>query len=250
MARREFEMSGAVDNDLPPSHVVEHPVSGVPILLRNPALTVIEPTRAGVVCSDAESFAAAVLALEGENKLVELRDSAEFHYKDALAGRTLRAVGFALTASPTAFILCLEKGQSFAQKALLKFVAQHPECLTPQHPQAAAVLENLSNIEIKGSSNFKSVHTRGGISFSAERQSASVGMDIPEFWTACSPLYAGHVEFETTLRLEIVEPGLDDDGKVKGELAFKFELWTPDALEVKDAAMVDAQVRMGKLLPA
>lgn len=249
MAIKEFSMQGRAENDLPSFVEVKEPISGLPMLFRNPALELVSPERTVVRCSDAESFALTVLEIPTANKLVELRNDGQFVYSDVLGAAQLITVRFTLAVCPTAPMLCLSEGRSFGQKALLQFVAQHPDCLLPQHPQGAAVMENLAQLEIKGSSNFQSVHTPGAISVSMERKKDVAGMSIPEFWTARSPLFHDHATMETTLRLEIVEPRLDDEGRAQGELAFRFELWTPDAEEVRDAAMADARERMAERLP-
>lgn len=253
MGQSEFEIRASAEMDPPSFVVVAHPQTGAQLLLQNPKLQVVPPKVNAITCNDCESFADVVTAenVIGPNRLIELTDDGNFHYSSDLEGRGTRTVAFALAPCTTSFILCLDGEHRFAQKSLVKFLAQHPECLSPQcdATSAAAVIENMAHLEIKGTTNFKSVHTNGAVSISAEAQKTTVGITIPEFWTARSPLYHGHSLHETTLRLRITEPAVDEENRLKGELTFAFELWTPDAQDVRDAAMADAQERMGGLLP-
>lgn len=241
----------------PPFVQIEHPVTGDPILLRDPDYEVVSTVRASIACDNVEAFSAAVQTIAGTNLLVEFRPDGSFHYRNELGGRFTRGASLKLTPSPTAGILCLDGPRGFSQRDLIRWVDRYPETLMVYSADGeelaevtATTMARIENFEVRGATAFSASVGERMTSISALREDSPESAKIPLYWTAISPVYADGAPQMVKLRLEIEVPEVGEGGKLKGELRFNFELWAPSPEEVKDAAMEDALLRMSHFLPA
>lgn len=242
-------MSFESRDGLPPLVEGKHPISGEPILLRDPELQVVKHEVNTVTCSTRESFAAAVLALQGANRLVELRDGAEYVYCDDLGGMTRRVVRLRLLPAVTAKMLCLEKPVSFTQVELVRFAQQYPEVLLPEGGDAS-VFERLQHFVVKSATNVQASVGDRSVSLLVDKGEDSNGLNIPVYWRATSPVFEDGEPEIVTLRMDYELPEANaNTGQVSGQLKFTFRLWTPDQAEVWRAAMDDAEYTMRGMLP-
>lgn len=249
--RSEVQIEATADKTTPPFTVATDPVTGVPFLLLDPELKIREHLCNVVKCYDAASFVAAVDALKGKNRLVELRSDGEFFYQGDLGAGCLNAVRFMLTPAPTAGILCLNRdGYEFSQPGLVRWNAQWPGTLVPQDDNPEAVWEQVAAYSAKGVTQVNVIHGDDRISVSVERDDGAGSTRIPRLWTATSPVYEGHAPHTVTLRLDVGHPQADQKtGTVSGQLTFVFSLWQPAASEVEAEAMEGAAQRMSEALP-
>lgn len=231
---------------------VKEPLTGLPILLRDPAYQIVEPKRTKIQVQSPGSFVAAVqaLAASGKNRLVELRSTGTpaFVYRNELGPEAMMTIGYGLQVADTAQYLCLHANQVFGQRDLVKLVAQHPELFEPICDQPKAVLASIAQYEI---SEVKSVSAQAGggtIALSVGKERKAVNVEIPELWKAKSELYVGHETQEVTLYCEQEQPEPEKDGGVKGRVTFTFSLWAPAAVEVETKAIEQARLAMAKTL--
>jgi hypothetical protein len=251
-ARKKQEWSVEIINELraeTPATVVRDPMTGEEFLLLDPGLTVQRHKVDVITCDDAEGFQAAVLAAEGENKLVELRTDGTFAYQNALGGVGTRVVSFKLVPSPTAKVLCLDRVLSLGQRELVRLHAQWPDVLTPDQG-GVEVWDGIAAYKAAGATKIEIVHGDDSISYLVERKDGSADGRLPTLWTAASPVFEGHAEQLVTLRLDITHPEADPKtAQVSGALTFTFSLWQPAASEVLSLAMNDACEEMRTRLP-
>jgi hypothetical protein len=252
MGPGSIELSADVPEKDPPFVETAHPLTGEPILLVRPPYSMQLHRETVIKCMDAASFAAAVKASTGTNKLVELTDSGLFRWHNERGPCCTEQVYFQLQNAPTRGILCLSGGQSFGQRELIKWHEQWPDTLAPHgfaEEAQAAVWEAIAAYKI---SEVKAAEITAGedsISVAISTGKTAGSATYPRLWDTASPVFAGHAEFYTTLRLEIIPPEVGQDGKVTGSLQFAYNLWQPAASVVLEAAMLDAQQRMQDALP-
>jgi hypothetical protein len=247
-----------VTEDAGPAFVeCQHPLTQVPLLYRNPEYEEVEPERVVVACETVEHFAISVAALAGSNKLIELAKPGKFRYRDELGGFTQRTVTLALQVMPSARILCLDRPENFDQRDLLKWHSQYPESLCPwdadpeqRGPVAAATFAALENFKQKGVVSFSANAGVRATSINALRDNEDPeNTNLELYWRATSPVYRGGAAQEVKLRLEVVVPEMREN-KLVGELAFAFELWSPDAEEIRDRALDGEIERLKSALDA
>jgi uncharacterized protein YfdQ (DUF2303 family) len=229
-----------------------HPLTGEPILLRDPELEEVIPTRSYIKADTVESFAAAVKTIAGPNKLIELHKDGSFVYRDALAGYTKHTVTTKLEAHPTARMLCVEQPRQFKQRDLVKFMSQWPDVLSVEGDESGDLTETavaaIEHFEVKNSTSFSSTAGDHQVSIAALKEAADPEqIKIPLYWQVTSPLFDGGKDLRARLRLEVQVPEIRDN-KLQGELLFCFELWSPAAQVLKDDAMADVIERMGNVL--
>lgn len=230
-----------------------HPITGDPILLQDPGMTIVPHKARLVTVLDAASFGAAVIQLQGGNKMVELTESGLFRYHDETGGRRQYSVIYKLESHETAYLLCLAGEMIKGQKALAQLHAQHPGALAPKvqvpegsthEVEAAAAWEKVLNFHVERKKLVKSEWTEQGTSITVEdRQVAEVEV-IPPLWIATSPVYVGHPEHQVTLRCEVSTPQVDAENTITGKLGFGFTLWSPSKAEIEDRAMEEARKGM------
>lgn len=246
--RRSAEVKVEQEDYTPPFVIEKHPVDGVPVMLRDPKFIEVQHRQTTVACTIADSFADAVLSLKGPNKLVTLSDAGQFRYIDSLGAHWINGVTFTLRKAVTAGILMLEHDRTFSQQELLRWCAQWPDTLEPICDTPQAMIENLSRYTVKGSKNVQIEHGDKAVSIMVEKTRGDGGTEVPRLWKARSALYEDGEIQEVTLRLDVEEPDLSNDGKLTGELSFTLSLWTPDAEAVKAAAMQAAIAKMAEAL--
>jgi len=252
MGRMEgnFDIEG--DRALQPFVESQHPVTQERILLRDPAYQVVEHKRNVVTCVAADSFVAAVHTLQGANGLVELHETGEFVYRDALGAQLVNTVLFALQEAPTAKVLALKSGFACGQKHILQWKDQWPDTLIPQSNSPEATWAAIKSFKYEKGTKFEAAQDDLAITITAtvDKKLADSAGVIPKFWLGRSPVYDGHAVQEVTLLLEMTVPEADDDGKLMGELTFAFKLWSPAAQLVQQLAMEDAAATMAEALGA
>lgn len=251
MATRETkkaEIKIEQEEHTPPFVVEKHPIDGVPVMLRDPKFMEVPHAQTTVMCATADSFADAVLSLKGPNRLVTLSDVGGFAYVDAWGQHWINGVRFTLRKAATASILMLECDRTFSQQELLRWCAQWPDTLEPVCDTPQAMIENLSRYTVKGSKNVQIEHGDQAVSIMVEKTRGDGGTEVPRLWTARSAVYEDGERQEVTLRLDVEEPEISNDGKLTGELSFTLSLWTPDAEAVKAAAMQAAIAKMAEVL--
>lgn len=246
--RKTAEVKIEQEEQTPPFVIERHPIDGVPIMLRDPKFVEVEHAQTMVKCSTADSFADAVLSLKGPNRLVTLSDVGEFRYLDSLGRHWINGVSFALRKAATVGILMLDHSRTFTQAELLRWCAQWPDTLEPDCATPQAMIENLSRYTVKGSKSVQIEHGDKAVSIMVEKTRGDGGTEVPRLWKARSPLYEDGAVQEVTLRLDVEEPDLDNDGKLRGELLFTLSLWAPDEAKVRADAMQDAIARMAEAL--
>ena len=240
----------ASGQDERPTHVIiEDPVTGTKILLVDPEFNRVKHQQVSIITKSAESFADAVLASPGSNKLVELRENGEFVYRDALGDKTINTVRFKLLPAPACKVLGLQGGFQFTQRELLQWKDQWPGTLLPDSDNPEADFEDLAHYKAQGVKNVDILTTDTSIRVNVERDDHADGTKVPRFWKGRSPLFDQHTQQEVTLKLEVVTPEAHPQtGAVSGVLTFCFDLWTPAASAVTALAMDDAATAMSALL--
>jgi len=229
-----------------------HPLTGAPILLRDPDLSIVEPKLTQVTCSTPESFAAVVQSLAGANRLVELRDDGTFVYRDALGAQTISTVKLKLRMAETAKVLGLQGCFTCGQRDILRWRDQWPETLVPNCAAAdvVATWDALAHYQASGVKEVEVEHNDDRIAVRVMRTTGDERSNLPRLWHGISPYFEGHAAQSVTLRLDVEQPEADPkSGVVTGKLLFVFSLWAPAASEVTAAAMQDALAGMAVALP-
>jgi hypothetical protein len=230
-----------------PFVVFDDPTTGAHILLVDPEYDVRGHKTVGITAKDAASFAAAVLASPGDNKLIELRDGGEFVYRDNLGDRGINTVNFKLVPSPTAKVLGMS-GFTFTQRELLQWKDQWPGSLLPNSTNPEADFEDLTHFKSKDIKTVDIETTDAAVRIRVDDVDES-DTKLPLLWKGRSPLFDQHTQQDVTLRMEVKKPDADrQTGEVKGVLLFHFTLWTPASCTVMALAMDDAAAQMGSLL--